>query len=354
MTPKWHAENLKNVFKTLDTSDRGLISREASKRLIEYGANKLAEAKPDNLLIIFLRQFQSPLIYILLAACLIIFLIGETVDGSIILAVLIFNAIVGSIQEGKAQNTLLALKRFTETNATVFRDGKEIIIRDTEIVPGDIIILEEGEKVPADGRVIFSHNLKVDESALTGESEPVYKSTEILHNPDLPVTDQKNMVFKGTNVVSGNGKIITVATGLKTIVGQISKEIAIIDTDIPLKTNIRYLSRLIIIIVSIISSTIFVGGIVLGKSIYEMFTTIVSLSVSIIPEGLPIVMTLVLATGVWRMSKRNALVKKLQAVEALGQARVIAVDKTGTITKNELMIQKVYTSDKFFDVAGEG
>src|SRR3989344_82702 len=249
---QWHAKTIPEILDALHSREQGLTKEEATKRLKEYGQNYLPEGKVTSLHIIFLRQFQSPLIYILLAASIIVFAMGETIDGSIILAVLIFNAIVGSIQEGKAQNTLLALKRFTETNATVFRDGKEIIIRDTEIVPGDIIILEEGEKVPADGRVIFSHNLKVDESALTGESEPVYKSTEILHNPDLPVTDQKNMVFKGTNVVSGNGKIITVATGLKTIVGQISKEIAIIDTDIPLKTNIRYLSRLIIIIVSII------------------------------------------------------------------------------------------------------
>ncbi|MDO8664314.1 MAG: HAD-IC family P-type ATPase, partial [Candidatus Liptonbacteria bacterium] len=289
---------------------------------------------------------------------------GETIDGSIILAVLLFNAIVGTIQEGKAQNTLLALKKFVETRATALREGKEIIITDSAIVPGDIIIFQEGEKVPADARIIAAANLKIDEAALTGESEPARKIADTLDKLGLPTTEQKNMAFKGTHILAGNGRAIVVATGIETVIGKISKEIAAIDTEIPLKTNIRYLSRLIIITVASISTLLFLLGIVSGKSVKEMFTTVVSLSVSIIPEGLPIVMTLVLATGVWRMSKRNVLVKKLQAVEALGQASIIAVDKTGTITKNELVIQKVYlpagvsaqagADGKFFEIGGVG
>jgi len=351
---RWHSKTLPETFQALHSSEHGLTGEEAAERLKEYGLNKLPEGKVDGLPVIFLRQFQSPLIYILLAASMIVFAMGETIDGSIILAVLLFNAIVGTIQEGKAQNTLLALKKFVETRATVLREGKELLVPDSEVVPGDIIILQEGEKAPADARIIAAANLKIDEAALTGESEPVHKIADTLEMDDLPTAEQKNMVFKGTHILAGNGKAIVVATGIETVIGKISKEIAAIDTEIPLKTNVRYLSRLIIITVASISVLLFLLGIVSGKSAKEMFTTVVSLSVSIIPEGLPIVMTLVLATGVWRMSKRNALIKKLQAVEALGQARVIAVDKTGTITKNEMVIQKVYVDGKFFEVGGVG
>jgi len=350
----WHTKAIPEILDALHSCEHGLTTEEATERLKKYGLNKLPEGKVSSFPVIFLHQFQSSLIYILLAASAIVFVMGETIDGSIILAVLLFNAIVGTIQEGKAQNTLRALNKFVETKATVLREGKELIVSDGEVVPGDIIILQEGEKAPADARVIVATNLKVDEAALTGESGPVHKIADTLEKGDLPTAEQKNMVFKGTHILAGNGKAIVVATGIETVIGKISKEIVAIDTEIPLKANIRYLSRLIVITVASISTLLFLLGIVSGKSVKEMFTTVVSLSVSVIPEGLPIVMTLVLATGVWRMSKRNALVKKLQAVEALGQARVIAVDKTGTITKNEMVIQKVYVDENFFEVGGVG
>ena len=348
-----YTQLLSDIFDKLQTSERGLTIEEASRRLKEYGQNKLPEAKADSLLVIFLRQFQSPLIYILLVASAVVFVMGETIDGSIILAVLIFNAIVGTIQEGRAQNTLLALKKFVETNATVLRNGREIIILDTEVVLGDIVLLQEGEKVPADARVILSQNMKVDEAALTGESEPVHKVADTLDS-DTNTQDKRNMIFKGTHIVAGNGRAVVTGTALDTAIGKIAKEISTVESEIPLKANIRYLSRLIIAAVAGISTLLFIVGVSSGKTAVEMFTTVVSLSVSIIPEGLPIVMTLVLASGVWRMSKRNVLVKKLQAVESLGQARIIAVDKTGTITKNEMVIQKVYAGEKMFDVGGVG
>lgn len=353
MSQQLHSFELSEVLKTLESSERGLSSTEAATRLSRYGQNKLPETEVDGTFTIFLRQFQSPLIYILVAASIFVFVIGEVVDGVLILAVLFFNAIVGTIQEGKAQNTLLALKKFVETKATVLRDDREIIIKDTELVPGDILILQEGEKVPADCRVIASNNLKVDEATLTGESEPVHKTSE-QESTRKTVGQNKNMVYKGTNVVAGNGRAVVVATGSQTTIGMVASKIASVDTEIPLKAHIRYLSRLIIITVAVISTVIFILGISLGKPVKDMFTTIVSLSVSIVPEGLPISVTLILAMGVWRMGKRNALVKKLQAVEALGQATVIAVDKTGTITKNELVIQKVYVGEKMFDVGGVG
>src|SRR3989339_611346 len=350
----WHTKAIPEILDALHSREHGLTTEEATGRLKKYGLNKLPEGKVDSLLVIFLRQFQSPLIYILLAASMIVFAMGETIDGSIILAVLLFNAIVGTIQEGKAQNTLRALKKFVETKATVLREGKELIISDSEVVPGDIIILHEGEKAPADARIIAATNLKIDEAALTGESEPVHKIADTLEKGDLPTAEQKNMVFKGTHILAGNGKAVVTGTALDTAIGKIAKEITAIESEIPLKANIRYLSRLIIAAVAAISTFLFLVGVFSGKTVVEMFATVVSLSVSIIPEGLPIVMTLILATGVWRMSKRNALVKKLQAVEALGQARVIAVDKTGTITKNEMVIQRVYIDGKFFEVGGVG
>jgi Ca2+-transporting ATPase len=357
----WHTKTITEVFNALHSQECGLTKEEATKRFQKYGFNKLPEGKVDSLPLIFLRQFQSPLIYILFAAAGIVFAMGEIIDASIIFAVLLFNAFIGTIQEGKAQNTLLALKRFTETSATVLRDGKEFIIPDTEVMPGDIIVLQEGEKVPADARIIFSNTLKVDEASLTGESEPVTKTDTVAPADNLPagkaglpVADQKNMVFKGTHILSGNGTAIVVATGLATEIGKIAQKISSIDTEIPLKTNIRYLSRVIIITVAVISTSLIVLGVLSGKSLKEMFTTAVALSVSIIPEGLPIVMTLVLATGVRRMAKRNVLVKRLQAVEALGQTKIIAVDKTGTLTKNEMVIQRVYVDGKIFNITGSG
>ena len=353
METKWYLLSQEQIFEKLHTSLHGLTPSDVQDKIKQYGFNILPEKKPTSLIRLFFNQFNSPLILILLLASVITYIIGGTTDAYIILAVLIFNAIVGTIQEGKAQNTLNALKKFVETKATVLRDGTEFIIPDREIVPGDIINLEEGEKVSADARVILSQNLKADEASLTGESEPVYKIAEILKQ-ESSVADQRNMLFKGTHIVYGNGRVVVVGTGSSTVIGKIAKEISSIDTEIPLKANIRYLSRAIIITVGIICAVLFSIGIATGESIRTMFTVVVSLSVSIIPEGLPIVITLVLATGVWRMSKRNALVKKLQAVEALGQAQVIAVDKTGTITKNELVVRQVWTADKLFDVGGIG
>ncbi|MBT9174187.1 MAG: Calcium-transporting ATPase [Syntrophomonadaceae bacterium] len=354
MKVEWSTKTVSEVLNSLNSREFGLTEKEATERFKEYGPNKLYEGKVDGLFIIFLRQFQSPLIYILFVAAGIVFALGDVFDAMIIFIVLLFNAIVGTIQEGKAQNTLLALKSFVETSATVIRDGKDIIVHDTDVVPGDVILLHEGEKIPADARIIFANTLKVDEAGFTGESEPVSKTEAAILADNSPVADQKNMVFKGTHVLNGNGTAVVVATGLATEIGKIAQEISTIDTETPLKNNIRYLSRLIIASTVIINILLIIIGILSGKSIREMFMTAVALSVSIIPEGLPVVMTLVLAIGVERMSKRNVLVKRLQAVEALGQTKIIAVDKTGTLTRNEMLIQRVYVDDKTFEITGNG
>ncbi len=354
MEKLWHTKSSTEVIKGLDSSEHGLTNEEAVIRLKKYGLNKLLETKIASVFSVFVGQFKSPLIYILLAAGIGIFIIGEVVDASMILGILLFNAIVGTVQEGKAQNTLLALKKFVETKATVLRDDKEIIIPDTEIVPGDILILQEGEKIPADARMMVSHNLKVDEATLTGESEPKHKISEQHMVGGSSTTQYKNIVYKGTTIMAGNGRAIAIATGQNTVIGSIAKKISSIDTEMPLKNNIRHLSRLIIAAIAIVSVLVFILGVATGKPVKEMFTVIISLAVSVVPEGLPIVVTLILAVGVWNMGKRNALVKKLQAVEALGQAEIIAVDKTGTITKNELVIQEIYVGNKIFNVDGVG
>ncbi|MBI4088331.1 HAD-IC family P-type ATPase [Candidatus Kaiserbacteria bacterium] len=350
----WHTFSTARVFEALRSGEQGLSPAEVARRRSEYGANVLPEPRSESLFITFLYQFQSPLIYLLLAAALAVLLTGETADGFIILAVLIFNAIVGTIQEGRAQNTLRALRHLVETTATVVRDGVELIIPDTELVPGDMLILTEGGRVPADARVVTSYTLKADESSLTGESVPVHKTTDVLRSENASPAEQHNMVFKGTTIVTGTGRAVVIATGSQTEIGGIAKEIAAIDSEVPLKADIRFLSRIILGVVALIGALIFILGIYAGNPLSVVFATVVSLSVSIIPEGLPVVITLVLASGVWRMSRRNVLVKKLHAVEALGQSSIIAVDKTGTITRNELTVVSVWAGDSAFDVQGSG
>lgn len=354
MTHSWHTLTGADVLRALETTEQGLSKEEAARRLLLHGENRLPEAKTDGYPVIFLRQFASPLIYLLLAAAIVVYVIGDHGDAFIILFVLVFNSVVGTIQEGRAQNTLQALKHFTETMATVIRDGQELIVRDCEVVPGDVVMLAEGAKVPADARVIVSRTLRIDEASLTGESEPVNKEERIVKSEAAPVGDRVNMLFKGTNVTSGSGRAVVVATGLGTEIGKIAQTLTGIDTDVPLKTNIANLSRAIIYVVGIGGVLLFFAGLAFGNAPATMFSVVISLAVSVIPEGLPIVITLVLATGVWRMGKQNVLVKKLQAVEALGQARIIAVDKTGTITKNELMVERVWTPEARFSVAGSG
>ncbi|MFH1346670.1 MAG: HAD-IC family P-type ATPase [Spirochaetota bacterium] len=345
-------KSLDETFKELNSSRLGLSNEEAAKRLLEYGPNSLPEPKIPGLISIFLSQFLSPLIYILVAAAAIVLFMGEIVDAIIIFLVLIFNAVMGTIQEGKAQRTLLALKQFVKTSATATREGKIMILTDNEIVPGDVILIQEGEKIPADGMLISSSSLKIDESILTGESSPAMKTAEEVKNTDPQ--NQKNIVFKGTNAVSGNGLAVVIATGTSTEIGKISKAVASIDTEIPLKKSIKSLSKIIIATVFFIGVALVILGLAQNKPLKEIFATVISLSVSIIPEGLPIVMTLILASGVWRMAKQKVLIKKLQAVEALGRANIIAVDKTGTITKNEMSLENVYINGNFFDIRGKG
>ncbi|HEY4488265.1 MAG TPA: HAD-IC family P-type ATPase, partial [Candidatus Paceibacterota bacterium] len=350
----WYTLSGEKVIEALHSSGQGLSSEEAAVRLAEFGENELPSPKADGYVRMFVRQFASPLIYLLLGAGVVVFFLGEVADAVIIFLVLIFNAVVGVMQEGRAQRTLDALRVFTSTQVDVMRDGSERILHDSALVRGDIILLDEGDRVPADARLLESETMKVDEAALTGESVPAEKETALLEKHELAPSDQSCMVFKGTHVVTGRGKAIVVATGIDTYIGGIAQRIGDIKSEIPLARSIRRLANAIIIVVALFSAALFALGVAEGYAYKDMFVTVVSLIVSVIPEGLPIVVTLVLASGVWRMSKRNALVKKLQAVEALGHAQIIAVDKTGTLTKNEMVVEKIYTAGTVYDMESEG
>ncbi|MEA1929493.1 MAG: HAD-IC family P-type ATPase [Patescibacteria group bacterium] len=354
MSRVWHTLPTTDVLKELRTSQEGLSDVDVEERQQQYGPNTLPTAKPPSFVEIFLRQFKSPLIYVLLAAALIMVGLGEWIDAAIIAFVLIFNATLGSIQEGRAQDTLNALRHFTETQAVVRRGGKEYGLSDKELVPGDIIFLHEGEKVPADARVINANSLKINEAALTGESQSVEKQSEVFKKQDAAVSDQRNMIFRGTYVLAGSGLAVVTSTGLETAIGKISRKLQTIDREMPLQKNFRGLSRLIVATVIIADLLLLWIGLSTGRSLTEMFAVVVTLSVSIIPEGLIIVLTVVLAAGVWRMSRKKALVRRLQAVEALGQAQILAVDKTGTLTRNEMMVETIYIGGQTFKVSGNG
>ena len=350
----WHKQDKEDVFDILKTNIEGLSEEEVQIRLKQDGFNELQEKKPDSYLFIFVRQFFNPLIYILLVAVVVMIVLGEYLDAGVVGVVLILNALIGAFQEGKAQDTLLALKKMQPSESVALRDGREKVVPARELTVGDIVILNDGDQVPADCRILQSTNLLIDESALTGESTPVEKNSEVIKAEKIQIADMSNMVFKGTFIVRGHARVVVVATGLKTEVGKISKELTGLDTAMPLKAKIDKLTKFIIAIVGGVIGVFFVIGVLYGYEVSEMFLVAVAVAVSVIPEGLPVVITLVLATGVWRMSKQNALVKKLQAVEALGQATLIAVDKTGTITKNELMVSHLFIDDKDYEVTGDG
>lgn len=355
MRKEWYREDSKNILNSFNTSsDRGLTESRVLEFRKTYGENILSQEKIRTTSDIFIEQIKSPLIYVLIIATFIVLLIGEFLEGGIILFIIILNAVIGTMQEGKAQNTLSALKKMVKSYATVIREGREMRIPDHELVPGDIVLLKDGDAIGADSRIIETNLLKVNESSLTGESGLILKTAEPIAAAGLNASDQSNMVFRGTYVVSGLAKAVVVRTGAKTFIGSIAQKLTGLNIDVPLKKNIENLSKVLVFLVLVFSVIIFIVGFVQGYPVIEMFETVVAVAVSAIPESLPVIVTLVLSTGVWRMSKKNVLVKKMQAVEALGQAKVVALDKTGTITKNQMTVEKIFMDGKMFDVTGSG
>ena len=343
------------IFKDLNTSEQGLTAPEVRERLQQFGPNKLADEGKISKLELLVHQFKSPLIYILLIAAVVTAFLQEYKDTGVIATILLINALVGYIQEYKAEKNVRALKKMVVAKARVLRDGKELEINSEELVPGDIVFLTSGSRVPADMRLIKIIELKTDESMFTGESIPAEKITSAIPEDNLTPGDQKNMAFMGTVVVNGRAKGVVVATGSRTILGQIAKDVQELAlTKAPLQEKIDRFANTIGIIVLVASALLFLIGILVGISAQDMFMTAVAAAVAAIPEGLPIVVTITLAIGTARMAQRNAIIRKLPAVETLGSTTVICTDKTGTLTKNEMTVKLVYDGRHVYEVTGSG
>ncbi len=354
MSKNWHTLNVEEIYKEFDTSYDGLNEQEARKRLSIYGRNELKQEKRQSWINIFINQFKNFLIIILLVATVISFLIGEFLDAVIIFVIVILCAFLGFVQEYRSEKAVEALKRLAAPEAKVIRNGKEMKILASEIVPGDIILIETGDKVPADARIIEEINLQVDESMLTGESHAVKKITFPLENIGLALADRKNMVYAGTIVVSGRGKAVVVATGMNTEFGKIANMLQDVEIEeTPLEKKLNVVGKYLGIISLVICFLAFLLGIYRGYNVVEMFIWSVSLAVAAVPEALPAVVTGALAIGTERMAKKNAIVRRLPAVETLGCTTVICSDKTGTLTKNEMTVRKIYTG-KTIHVTGHG
>ena len=349
-----YSKKADDVLKELNVAAGGLSSSEAKRRLEQYGLNEIREEKKISPLKIFISQFKSVVIWILIAAVIISAILGEYVDAVVIAVILALIAVLGFIQEYKAEKAIDALKKLASLKATVKREGKKIDIDAKEIVPGDILILEIGDKVPADARVIASFNLEIQEAALTGESTPVKKITDALPEK-IALADRKNMVYSGTIVTSGRGEAVVTGTGMQTEIGRIATLIQEVETEeTPLQKKLNQLGKWLGAITIVIAAIVFITGVIKGGKVLEFLIVAVSLAVAAVPEGLPAVVTISLAIGTTRMLKRHALIRKLPSVETLGSTTVICTDKTGTLTVNQMTVKKLFVNGKIVEVTGSG
>ena len=354
MNTLWHNLSISQALETLGSRRSGLAVTEAKSRLLQYGPNELKGRKKTPPVIVFLRQFLSPLIYVLMVAAIISLIVEHFIDAGVVLGVLVLNAAIGFIQETRAEKAMEALIQMAAPKARVRRDGEIKLIPAREIVPGDIVLLETGDRVPADARLIEVSNLKANEAMLTGESMPVEKSTDAMRE-DVPLAERKNMVHMGTIVNYGRATAMAVRTGMATDIGQIATAIQEIKQEkTPLQKNISKVSRYIVVLFLSICALLVAVGLLKGLDWLEVFLLAVAAAVSAIPEGLPAVVTVVLAVGMRIMARRNAIIRKLVAVETLGSATVICSDKTGTLTLNEMTVQRLYADGQWIEVTGEG
>ncbi|MFC6261457.1 cation-translocating P-type ATPase [Levilactobacillus fujinensis] len=347
----FYQETVAQLYQNLQTNDQGLSSQVAQERLEKNGRNVLNQQKTTSLLQKFLAQFKDFMIIVLMVAALIAGLTGEVVDAVIILLVVVLNAIFGVFQEAKAEEAINALKEMSAPNATIRRDGQVMSVKSDELVVGDIVLLEAGDIIPADLRLLDVASLKVEESALTGESVPVEKADAILTENELAIGDRHNMAFMNSNVTYGRATGVVVATGMQTEVGRIAGMIEAADeTTTPLQANLTQLGKSLTILILVIAAIVFAMGMWRqAESLIDMLLTAISLAVAAIPEGLPAIVTITLALGTQRMAKRHAIVRKLPAVETLGSTDIIASDKTGTLTQNKMTVEKVYENLKLAD-----
>jgi Ca2+-transporting ATPase len=351
----WHHLPADEVVDLLESDPvKGLGMFTIENRLEEFGPNMITVKGERGPLVRFLLQFHQPLIYILIAAGVITAGLQEWVDSGVIFGVVLVNAIIGFVQESKAVRALEALARTMTTEATVLREGEKLRIPATEVVPGDIVLLQAGDKVPADMRLIHLRVLQIDESALTGESVPVEKASDTLDH-DTILADRRNMAYSSTLVTYGQGKGVVVATGDHTEVGRISQLISMTqELETPLTRKIAHFSHVLLYVILALAAVTVVVGVVRGQSIFDMFMAAVALAVGAIPEGLPAAVTITLAIGVSRMARRQAIIRNLPAVETLGSTTVICTDKTGTLTENQMTVQEIFAGGQRFEVTGVG
>ncbi len=349
--PAWHALAPDEVGARLETRITGLTDEEADRRRAEHGPNALEEVPPTSVLVLLLHQFTSPLIYILVAAAVVTLLLEEYIDSAVITAVLVLNAVIGFTQERKAEQSVRALTRLVSPQARVLRDGRGRTIESRDLVPGDLVLLESGARVPADLRLISTTALMVDESLLTGESAPAAKQAQAQVDVRAPVADRPTMAFTGAVVTSGRGRGYVIATGTRTELGAIALLVrAEGETQTPLQQRMARFAQTIGVAVAGAAVVAFALGIWMGESASSMFTVAVALAVAVIPEGLPVVFTITLAIGVNRMAKRNAIIRRLPAVETLGSTTVIGSDKTGTLTENRMTVIQVWAGGRIHAV----
>lgn len=353
--PDWHHQSPDQALAHWQTSAEGLSVLEASRRLAEHGRNQLVPPKTRGPLMRLLLQFHNILLYVMLAAALITAVLGYWVDTAVLLGAVLINALIGFFQEGKAETALQSIRSLLSTHATVMREGVRQNIHAAELVPGDVVLLSSGDRVPADLRLFEVRKLKVDEAALTGESLPVEKGIEAVA-ADAALGDRFGMAYSGTLVVYGLAWGVVVATGADTELGRINRMSSSIRTlTTPLLRQIDHFGRLLALVILAFCVVTFVLGTLLrGYTPADMFMMVVALAASAIPEGLPAIMTVTLALGVQRMARRNAIIRRLPAVETLGSVTVICSDKTGTLTRNEMTVQRVVCANKLFDVDGIG
>lgn len=352
----WYKQGIGEITKNLGTSiEKGLTDIKVEKRLEKYGKNELREKPKEGFLSKLINQFSDFLVLILIVAAIISMFIGEGRDSIVILSIVAVNAFLGIYQEGKAEKALEALQKMTSPTAKIIRDGHLDLISTSYLVPGDLVVLEAGDIVPADIRLVESSNLKIDEASLTGESVPVEKNSDEVYTEDIHLGDRDNMAYMSTIITYGRANGIVVETGHDTEIGKIATQIQSYDEELtPLQKRLNDLGKYLGIITIIVCIIVFVVGIFQGREIMEMFMVAISLAVAAIPEGLPAIVTIVLALGMNKMVKRHAIVKKLLAVETLGSITVICSDKTGTLTQNEMTAVRLYTGNMVYDVSGVG
>ncbi len=355
-TPLWHAISTRDVIAQLNTSTQmGLTQEEAEARLAHYGPNQLKEAPPITIWQMLWDQLNDFVIYLLLAAAVISALLGDWVEAAAIMAIIILNAILGIIQERRAEAALAALKELAAPEANILRDGRRRTIPARELVPGDVVFLEAGNFTPADLRLVSAVNLHIDEAALTGESVAVHKETRSLIPADAPLGDRKNMAFMGTVVTYGRGQGVVVSTGMQTQIGLIAEMLQEVEQEqTPLQKRLDQLGRTLGWAALAVCALVFLVGWLRGTPPLEMFIIAVSLAIAAVPEGLPAVVTISLALGMREMIKRHALIRRLSSVETLGSATVICSDKTGTLTQNEMTVTRVAADGDFITVTGSG